>query len=430
VSASAGTRTFAVHDLGTRIIGPAIRAHAGSATLRHVWVHLGHRRFASWPGSKALLDVAIAVVALVGSLAQLSRGGLAGSPHESGELDWIGGLLAVCSTVPLVAWRRAPRAVFLLTASVSVLLAGLGYPLAIPLGPTVALYLLAQSREGEIWTRRSSGLVVALFSAYLVAAGLDGDFPGSELVHTGLAWAVAWFAGERTRLRRGEVAELRKRALRAERDAERERRLAASEERARIARDLHDAAGHAINVIAVRAGTARLRQDPERSQAALEAIEELARKTVAEIDQIVGTLRERDSGNGAVEAPPGLASLDALVTRHAAAGLDVSVATEGEPRRLERAVDQAAYRILQEALTNAARHGTGAARVELAFGPAALELTVSNPAAATSVPRSNGGHGLIGMRERATLLGGSLEVERANGSFSVRARLPYAGARV
>jgi signal transduction histidine kinase len=96
-------------------------------------------------------------------------------------------------------------------------------------------------------------------------------------------------------------------------------------------------------------------------------------------------------------------------------------------RRDENRVDQTAYRILQEALTNAGRHGTGAARVELAFGQVALELTISNPATSQSSPRPNGGHGLIGMRERATLLGGSLEVERANGSFSVRARLPYAG---
>jgi len=162
-------------------------------------------------------------------------------------------------------------------------------------------------------------------------------------------------------------------------------------------------------VIAVRAGTARLRKDPERSQAALEAIEQLARKTVGEIDQIVGTLRERGLGNGAVAAPPGLASLDTLVARHAAVGFGVSVANAGEPRRLERAVDQAAYRILQEALTNAARHGAGTAQVELAFGAAALELTISNAAPARSAPRPNGGHGLIGMRERATLLGGSLQ---------------------
>ena len=376
-----------------------------------------------------MVDVAIAAVALAGSLAQLSHGGIAGSQTGPAELDWISGVLAACSTVPLVAWRRAPWSVFAFTASVTVLLAGLGYPIAIPLGPAIALYLLAASRdESDPWTLRSTGTVVALFTAYLLAAAAGGDgFPGNELLHAGLAWGVAWFAGERTRLRREHLAELRERALRAERDGERERRLAVAEERARIARDLHDAAGHAINVIAVRAGTARMREDPERSQAALEAIEELARRTGGEIDQMVGTLRDRGAANGAVEAPPGLASLDTLVSRHAASGLDVSVASEGEPRRLESTIDQAAYRILQEALTNAARHGTGAARVELAFHKPALELTVTNAARNESAPRSNGGHGLIGMRERATLLGGSFDAEGSNGVFRVRARLPYGG---
>jgi signal transduction histidine kinase len=373
--------------------------------------------------------VAIALVALVGSLAQLSHGGIGATQSEAGQLDWTAGVLAACSAVPLLAWRRAPRAVFALTASACVLLGGLGYPIGLPLGPTVALYLLASSRADEDpWTPRDSAMVVALFLAYLAATAVgDSGFPGSELLHAGLAWSVAWFAGERTRLLREQIGELRQRALRAEREGERERRLAAAEERARIARDLHDAAGHTINVIALRAGAARLRRDPERSQATLAAIEELARKTVGEIDQIVGTLREPDSGNGAVDAPPGLASVDTLVARHHAAGLAVSLASEGKPRRLETAVDQAVYRILQEALTNAARYGAGAARVELAFGTTALELTVTNPAAGEIAPRENGGHGLIGMRERANLLGGSLEAERTGATFRVRAHLPYTG---
>src|SRR6266542_1978769 len=356
------------------------------------------RMLAARPRWEALVGAATGAAAFVGSVA-LSRAGFGASEPGSRELDWIGGLLIACSTVPLVAWRRAPRAVFALTASASALLGALGYPIGLPLGPTAALYLLAASRDEEDpWTRRDTGAGVALF------------------------------AGERTRLRRQRIAALRERALVAEREGERERRLAVAEERARIARDLHDAAGHAINVIAVRAGTARMRKDPERSQAALEAIEELARKTAGEIDQIVGTLRDHGSAGGAVDAPAGLASLDTLVARHAAAGLDVSVAREGEPRLLERAVDQAAYRILQEALTNAARHGTGGARVALAFGKEALELTVNNAAPGEDAPRSNGGHGLIGMRERATLLGGSLEAGRDNGWFCVRARLPYGGA--
>jgi signal transduction histidine kinase len=373
------------------------------------------------------VDVAIAAAALIGTLGQLSaHGGIAGLQRGAGELDWTAGALAACSTVPLLTWRYAPRAVFAVTASAIVVLAGIGRPLALPLGPTAALYLLAASRdEEEPWTWRNLGSVVVMFTTYLIASALgDGRF-WAELLHTGLAWAVAWFAGERTRLRRQHVAELRQRALRAEREGERERRLAVAEERARIARDLHDAAGHAINVIALRAGTARMRRDPDRSHDALEAIEELARKTVGEIDQIIGTLRDRT--NGTVEAPPGLASLDALVARHAAAGLDITLARQGEPRRLVSAVDQAAYRILQEALTNAGRHGDGAARIEVAFTGAAVELTVSNTAAGDTAARSNGGHGLIGMRERATLLGGSLEAGRSNGMFRVHARLPYGG---
>jgi signal transduction histidine kinase len=373
------------------------------------------------------VDAAITAAALAGTLGQLSaHGGIAGLQTGSGELDWTSGVLAACSTLPLLAWRRAPRAVFVITAAAIALLAGLGDPLALPLGPTAAVYLLVARRDDdEPAIQRDIGTVLALFIAYVLASAAgDGRF-WAALLHTGLAWAVAWFAGERTRLRREHLAELRERALRVEREGERERRLAVAEERTRIARDLHDAAGHAINVIALRAGTARMRRDPERSQAALEEIEELARKTVGEIDQIIGTLRDRI--NGDVEAPPGLASLDTLVSRHAAAGLEVSVVRQGNARRLEGAVDQAAYRILQEALTNAGRHGTGAARVELAFTDAALELTISNAVSADTSRRANGGHGLVGMRERATLLGGSLDVGRSNGMFRVRARLPYGG---
>jgi signal transduction histidine kinase len=388
-----------------------------------------HRLLGARPRSGLLVDIAIAAATLVGSVAQLDHGGIGDSRTAAGDLDGVGWLVAACSTLPLLGWRRAPRLVFLSTASATVLLAGLGYSIALALGPAAALFLLAASRDdADPWTRADTGTAVAAFLAYLGASALaDGDFPGAELVHTGLAWAVAWFAGERMRLRHERLAELANRAERAEREAERERLLAIAEERARIARDLHDSAGHAINVIAVRAGTARMRREAERSQAALEAIEELARKTVGEIDRIVGTLRDRGDADPNVDAPPVLASLDTLVARHAAAGLDVSVASEGDPRQLESAVDQAAYRILQEALTNAARHGTGAARVELAFGDAALELTITNAAGGESAPRANGGHGLTGMRERATLLGGSLEAARVNGTFRVRARLPYEG---
>jgi signal transduction histidine kinase len=399
-----------------------------------------HRRLAARPNSAALLDAAVAAATLAGTLALLAHGGIyairPGSGIEasqpgSGELDLVAVVLAACSTVPLLAWRRSPLGVFAVTAASGVLLAALGYRMDLLLGSTAALYLLAASRQPPTpWTPRTTVTVVGLLVAYLgAAAAAEGTFPASELLHTGLAWAVAWFAGERTRLRREHLAELRERALRVEREAERERLLAAAEERTRIARDLHDSAGHAISVIAVRAGAARLRhhQDPERSLAALAAIEELARRTAEELDQLVGTLREGGPANGAVEAPPGLASLDTLIAHQQAAGLQVTLDTAGVPRPLGAAADQAAYRILQQALTNAARHGAGSARIQLAFGDTALELSVTNPVPVGGLPRSGGGHGLIGMRERATLLGGSFDAERANSGFSVRARIPYPG---
>jgi signal transduction histidine kinase len=392
-----------------------------------------YRRLAARPGSGGSLDILITAAALAGSLMLLRHGGIGPASPGSGALDLIGVVLTAFSTVPLLVWRSFPLAVFVATAAAGVLLAGLGYPVDLLLGPSVALYLLAASRQPQTpWTPRTTVTVVGLLVAYLAAAAAaQGTFPTSELVHTGLAWAVAWFAGERTRLRREQLAELNERATRAEREAERDRLLAAATERARIARDLHDSAGHAISVIAVRAGAARLRhhQDPDRSLAALAAIEQLARQTAAEIDQLVGTLRERASANGVVEAPPGLASLDTLIAHHQAVGLEVTVDTSGAPRPLGAAADQGAYRILQEALTNAARHGTGSARIQLAFGDAAVELRITNPVPADRSPRSGGGHGLIGMRERATLLGGHLDTDRANGTFRVHAQIPYGGHR-
>jgi signal transduction histidine kinase len=388
-----------------------------------------HRLFAARPRSGVLLDAAIAAAAFGGSLAQMSHGGIPGAAGDGGDLDLLGVVLAACASLPLLAWRRAPAGVFAFTAATAALIAGLGYSLGLPLGPMAALYLLAASRdEGHPWTRVTTGLVVALLVTFLGATAVAQEtFPGSELLHTGLAWAAAWFAGERTRLRHEHVADLAERARRVEREAERERQLAVAEERARIARDLHDSAGHAINVIALRAGTARMRRDPVRSQAALEAIEELARETVDEIDQIVDTLRDHGRANGPVEAPPGLASLDALIADHRAAGLEVTVEPTTALPTLRGVVDQASYRILQEALTNAARHGAGTAQIKLAVDDAGLELTVTNPVSNDSQPRAAGGHGLIGMRERATLLGGDLDAGRRNGAFRVRARIPFGG---
>jgi len=379
-----------------------------------------------------MLDVAIAVVVFGLSLAMLAARGDSGA--DTRELDPLGVLLAALASLPLVAWRRAPLAVFALTAAASAALNGLGYPPGPPLGPTVALYLLALNPERSRAPRWMTALAVT--SLYVIHAGAVGvaedEFPTVPLLYGVVVWGGAWVIGDRVRQRRARIAELEQRVRRAEQEAERERRLAAAEERTRIARDLHDSAGHAINVILVQAGAARLlaKQDPERSQAALETIEEVARETLGEIDQLVRALREDDlteETGGTIEPPLGLAALETIAERHRSAGLAVSVRERGPRRALPPGLDQAAYRILQEALTNAARHGDGSAEVNIAFGPTALELAVSNPTRSDGA--ANGaGHGIVGMRERAARLGGSLETGASNGRFWIRGHLPYGGA--
>jgi signal transduction histidine kinase len=376
-----------------------------------------------------LIDVGVAVAAFAGTLALMFVPESDEGHEPARDPDALGVLLAALASLPLLGRRRSPLLVFVFVALASALFFGLGYPEGPPIGPTIALYFLALSRT-EGWPRTAPilALVAGLFAVHITLFGIGRErFPGGELLLGTILWSGVWIAGDRTRLRRERIAALEDRALRAEREAERERRLAAAEERARIARDLHDSAGHAINVILVQAGAARLLQerDPARAREALETVEEVARETIREIDRLVGALRE--DGKREVEPPPGLAALDALVEQHRAAGLQVTVETHGPQRSLARGADQAAYRILQEALTNAARHGRGGADVDIAFGEDAVEITVTNPAAPDAV---SDGHGLVGMRERAALLGGTLETATSNGHFEVRARLPYGeGAR-
>jgi signal transduction histidine kinase len=376
--------------------------------------------------SDRVIDVALAVAVFAASLGLLAGG----SDWEGGgNVDAFGVLLTAVASLPLVAWRRAPLSVFVITALASTALRGFWEPAGPPLGPTVALYLVALSGDGSrVRTRLTLAIAGVFLIAHLAATGLADDrFPGVEILFGVLTWGGAWLAGDRTRLRRERMTELEERAVRAEREAERERLLAAAEERGRIARDLHDSAGHAINVILVHAGMGRLQaeRDPEAARQAFETIEEVARETVGEIDQMVGALREDASPPDEVEPPAGLAALDGLVQRHRDAGLRVTTTINGDRRPLPPGVDRGAYRILQEALTNAARHGAGSADVELDFGREALDITVANEIGAqTSAWPNGGGHGVVGMRERAALLGGSLEAGARNGSFELHARLP------
>jgi signal transduction histidine kinase len=351
---------------------------------------------------------------------------LAVPEEHAADLDALGVLLAATATLPLVERRRAPLVVFVITTFASASMLLFDYPPGPPIGPTIALYTVAVAHAEVLGSiRLTLGLVVLLFGVHVGAFAIaNGGLPGAQVVFGIPLWGAAWFAGDRTRLRRERMAELEERALRAEREAERERRLAAVEERMRIARDLHDSAGHAINVILVQAGAARLlsEKSPEDSRRSLETIETVARETLAEIDQLVRALR--DDRADAVEPPTGLAALDSLVERQRSAGLAIELHVNGRRRPLPQAVDQAAYRILQESLTNALLHGRGGADVSLTYDADAIEIVVDNPGSANG----GTGHGIVGMRERAQLLGGTFEAGSMDGRFRVRVRLPYGTA--
>jgi signal transduction histidine kinase len=392
-----------------------------SAMRVAAWNEVG-RRYRSF-------DTALAAIALIVGQVALFSGGFGEPEPEIRDGDALGVVLVAFATVPLAVRSLWPLPVFLISVGATLALYALEYPGELAIIPIIAVHSLAASAEDP---RRARILAVVTAVAYglIAAISLLVFEPDVGLLSLGVFWGVAWVAGVQTRLRRERIDELEQRAQRAEREAERERQLAAAEERARIARELHDSAGHAINAILLQLEAARVLRDrdPERSEIALDTVERVARETIAEIDGLVGALREE--GPADLSPVHGLDALAELLERHRADGLSVNLEVRGEPRRLPPAVDRAGYRIVQEALTNAARHGGRSANVICDFGNGGLDVTISNPIGPRSSTRVGGGHGLTGMRERASLLGGVLDAAADDGVFRVRARLPYRRARL
>ena len=222
------------------------------------------------------------------------------------------------------------------------------------------------------------------------------------------------------------AAELERQATFVEREREQRERAAVAEERRRIARDLHDVVAHGVGVMTVQAGAARLllEEDPERARAPLLAVEETGRQALGELRRLLGILRA-DAPATALRPQPGLADLEELLAQARGAGLPAELVVEGSPAKLPAGVDLAAYRIVQEGLTNTRKHaGPARAQVAVRYASDALELQISDDGRA-GVNGGGGGHGLVGMRERVALYGGQLEAgPRPEGGFSVRARLP------
>lgn len=342
-------------------------------------------------------------------------------------------LLGLFLTVPLAWRRRAPVAAAAAVIAVGLLeLVVLETFLAANVAALVMIYALAA--YAPRWASRG-GLAVGLLGALLASLRYFSGGISAALVPTVLAIGVAvvasWALGDLRRARLLRVAALEERAQLIELERDQEMRLAATAERARIARELHDVVAHSLSVVIAQADGGRYagKADPEAATGALEAIAATGRQALADMRSLLGVLRE---GSGEEYAPqPDIAAIPGLVEDVRSSGLDVDLIVEGEPRPLPAGPQLAAYRIVQESLTNVLKHAgpAGRAWVRLQWRPDALELSVLDDGrgASAAMIRSDGeGQGVRGMVERATLHGGRLEAgPRTGGGFGVHAALPY-----
>ena len=345
-----------------------------------------------------------------------------------------GGLLA---TLPLVLRRRSPLVMYLLVA-VGMVVLGRAVPgfdndsMSVVVVFFVGLYAVGRHTTGlEAWL--GGALIVAEQVVFLQGdVGLTHADLGDIAFTVGFVGAP-WLAGLTIRLRRERETFLHAENERLRADQTERAARAVAEERARIARELHDVVSHAISVSVLQARGARraLDHDPALARQALDAIEQTNAAALGDMRRLLAVLRDTEPDGLAAEerAPqPSLAHLDQLVEHVRSSGVPVEVDVVGEERPLPPGVDLSAYRIVQEALTNVLRHAADArATVRIEYADDALTVAVTDDGIPGPLAQEGTGHGLIGIRERVSVIGGSVEAGPAPaGGFTVRARLPYA----
>ncbi|GAA3239615.1 sensor histidine kinase [Nonomuraea helvata] len=350
-----------------------------------------------------------------------------GLPVEGVRMpDPLGGVLLVLACVPVAMRRRWPLAALCAWLVPETLLAVLGYGTGVSgLAGLLLLYTVASCRGLAV---ALGGLLVSLAAYTLGAlAGPVRAASWSEHVVVAVVLVAVWGAGRSLRLRRAYLDELKDRAERLERAHAADTRAARAEERSRIARELHDVVAHHVSVMTVQAAAARrvLASDPDLAQEALSAIEHTGRMAMTEMRNIVGVLRT--DARAELGPQPGVRDLPALAEQMREAGLPTRLLVEGEPLPLPAGVDLAAYRLVQEGLTNSLRHaGPGAkAVVTVRHDPHELDVRVEDDGLGAAGPSSRSGHGLVGIRERVELYGGILSIgPLPSGGFEVRAKFP------
>jgi signal transduction histidine kinase len=371
------------------------------------------------------VDAVVAVALVAGAVAVAAAG------KHHGPLT----LLATAVACATVAWRRRAPAAMTAVAVVSITVAGFsshGAHGRFP--PTEIAAVLDYYMLGRLSIQRGrpevdAGLLVAAVAALVITPGVPGAarVAGIWTSAVGVPFVAGRVVGSRVALTR----ELEANAQRLEREQQERARHAAAEERNRIARELHDVVAHSVSVMVIQTQAARrvAVTDREAARVALSSVQSCGRDALTEMRRMIGVLRHGDEELAGATSAPALSQLGALVARARAAGLPVELRIDGEPRELTPGLDLVAFRVVQEALTNAIKHaGPARAVVRVTFTTGAVELEISDtgrgPAPAHGAPDAPG-QGLVGMRERLVLYGGELETGRAGrGGFRVRARIP------
>jgi signal transduction histidine kinase len=370
---------------------------------------------------KYWFDLTVVLLAFVGLLELAARSGEPSSPL------WVVLLVLAVLVLTIVARRRypfgGPAAYWLLAAGISFFdgellpsMQGL-----FPIGMAVA-FLLGNLRSPG---RAGIGLVVVVGSA----ATLVNNIPGhttAELIFVPLEFAISWLAGFALRERAEQVEAAELRAALAERERDAAARIAVAEERARIARELHDIVAHAVSVMVLQVGAVRhkLPRALDEDRDALARVEQAGRTALVEMRRLLGAMR-REGDSLELAPQPGLDGLDSLLADVGSAGLPVELHVEGDPFPLPRAIDLSAYRIVQEGLTNSLKHAhAGRADVTVRYHTDQLELEVADDGAGAGTTDGLG-HGLVGIRERVKIYGGEMNAgTQPGGGFVLSARLP------
>ncbi|MFD0690370.1 sensor histidine kinase [Actinomadura fibrosa] len=398
----------------------------------------GLRRFRAWLQSRPQAgDALLALGLLVVGLPQMYLEDL---PRDEGyerfqSPDLLNGVLVVLLAMALTFRQRHALSVLLFISAGELAIAALNYPPSVPdvVAFLIAIYSVAAHRG---LAHSALGGLVGFTCFVVTLLMLPLDVSPSVLFTDAALVAGVWVLGRNLRLRRAYFAELEDRAARLERARGTDARAARIEERSRIARELHDVVAHHVSVMTVQAGAARriIDRDADSAREAMSTIEEVGRTALSEMRRIVGVLRtDRDAEQAGRElAPqPGLGDLGELLDHVRETGLSVQLWIEGEARTPSPGVDVAAFRLIQEALTNTLKHAGSQARawVRLYYTDDDLTVEIEDDGRGTAtIMADNGdnpGHGLVGMYERVALYGGELRIgPRVGGGFGVRARFP------